>query len=95
MCTLYGGARATRCLSRPCVQRARPSRKEWQDLPQGAGKAWGKNAMSFKDWDHLEEGATVLRKAAGVSQLLEGDKYPTVSLIMPSMYKLISDSLRE
>jgi len=51
--------------------------------------------MSFKDWDHLEEGATVLRKAAGVSQLLEGDKYPTVSLIMPSIFKLISDSSRQ
>ena len=60
-----------------------------------ARQVWGKNALTFIDWDHLEEGTAVLRKAAGVSQLLEGDKYPTVSLIMPSIFKLISDSSRQ
>ena len=60
-----------------------------------ARQVWGKNALTFIDWDHLEEGTAVLRKAAGVSQLIEGDKYPTVSLIMPSIFKLISDSSRQ
>ena len=64
-----------------------------------AGEAWGKNALNLKDCggttSRKVQGAAVLRKAAGVSQLLEGDKYLTVSFIMPSIFKLISHSLRQ
>ena len=58
------------------------------------GEVWGKNKLSLTDWDHLEQGAAVLSEAAAISQLLEGDKYPTVSLVVPTMFRLMATSAR-
>ena len=41
---------------------------------------------SFTDWDHLEESAACLMEAAVGSQLLEGDQYPTSSLVVPTVF---------
>ena len=43
------------------------------------GETWGKNKLSFVDWDHLEEGTACLMEAAVGSQLLEGDRVPDVA----------------
>ena len=56
------------------------------------GEVWGKNKLSFTDWDHLEETSACLLEAADGSQLLEGDLYPTSSLVVPVMYRLMSTS---
>ena len=57
-----------------------------------AGETWGKNKLSFVSWDHLEESSACLMEAATGSQLLEGDLYPTSSLLIPTVYRLISYS---
>ena len=56
------------------------------------GETWGKNKISMTMWDYLEEGAAVLDKAAEASQFLEGDKYPTSSLVIPMAYALMATS---
>jgi len=56
------------------------------------GEVWGKNALGFVDWDHLEEGTACLLDAAEGSQLLEGDEYPTSSLVVPTVYRLMATS---
>ena len=43
-------------------------------------------------WNFLEEGTAVLNDAADASQFLEGDKYPTSSLVVPMTYKLMATS---
>ena len=58
------------------------------------GETWGKNKLSFTDWDHLEEGSACLMEAAVGSQLLEGDLYPTSSLVVPTAFRLMSYSVR-
>ena len=57
-----------------------------------AGEAWGKNKLNFTDWDHLEESGACLYEASDASQLLEGDKYITSSLVVPMTYKLMATS---
>ena len=57
-----------------------------------SGETWGKNKLSFVDWDHLEESTACLMEAATGSQLLEGDHYPTSSLVIPTVYRLMSYS---
>ncbi|KOO30194.1 zinc finger bed domain-containing protein 1-like protein [Chrysochromulina tobinii] len=57
-----------------------------------AGEVWGKNKLSFVDWDHLEESSACLMEAAVGSQLLEGDEYPTSSLVIPTVYRLMAYS---
>ena len=57
-----------------------------------AGETWGKNKLSFTDWDHLEESAACLMEAAVGSQLLEGDEYPTSSLVIPTVFRLMAYS---
>ena len=56
------------------------------------GEAWGQNKLSFLDWDHLEAGTACLDIAAGGNQLLEGDLYPTMSLVVPTVYRIIKTS---
>jgi len=56
------------------------------------GEVWGKNKLSFVDWDHLEESSACLMEAAVGSQLLEGDEYPTSSLVVPTIYRLMAYS---
>ena len=56
------------------------------------GEVWGKNKLSFVDWDHLEEGSACLMEAAVGSQLTEGDEYPTSSLVVPTVYRLMAYS---
>ena len=56
------------------------------------GEVWGKNALGFVDWDHLEEGTACLLDAAEGSQLLEGDEYPTSSLVVPTVYRRMATS---
>ena len=43
-------------------------------------------------WDMLEEGTACLNECAYASQFLEGDKYPTSSLVVPMAYKLMATS---
>jgi hypothetical protein len=43
-------------------------------------------------WDFLEEGTAILDQAAEASQFLEGDLYPTSSLVVPMTYKLMATS---
>ena len=57
-----------------------------------AGEAWGKNKLSFTDWDHLEQTTACLYDASDVSQMLEGDLYPTSSLVVPMMYRLMAST---
>jgi len=57
-----------------------------------AGETWGKNKLNFTDWDHLEESGACLYEASDASQLLEGDKYITSSLVVPMTYKLMATS---
>ena len=57
-----------------------------------AGETWGKNKLSFVDWDHLEESSACLMEAAVGSQLLEGDEYPTSSLVIPTVFRLMAYS---
>jgi hypothetical protein len=56
------------------------------------GETWGANKISMTMWDYLEEGTAVLDKAAEASQFLEGDKYPTSSLIIPMSFALMATS---
>ena len=56
------------------------------------GEAWGKNKLNFTDYDHLEEGTACLMDAAQVSQLMEGDEYPTSSLAVPTAYLMMHKS---
>ena len=55
-------------------------------------ETWGKNKISMTMWDFLEEGTAVLTKAAEASQFLEGDKYPTSSLVIPMAFALMVSS---
>ena len=57
-----------------------------------AGETWGNNKISMRMWDFLEEGTAVLDDAAWASQFLEGDKYPTSSLVIPMMFRLMLTS---
>ena len=57
-----------------------------------AGETWGKNKLTMTMWDYIEQGTAVLDQAASVSTSLEGDKYPTSSLVVPMMYKLMATS---
>ena len=57
-----------------------------------AGDVWGQNKLSFVDWDHLEQGSACLMEAAIGSQLLEGDEYPTASLVIPTTFRLMQYS---
>ena len=59
---------------------------------QNPGETWGKNKISMMMWDYLEEGSAILDDSAWASQFLEGDKYPTSSLVIPMMYKLMATS---
>ena len=43
-------------------------------------------------WDYIEEGTAVLRPAADASQFLEADLYPTSSLVVPMIYRLMKTS---
>ena len=56
------------------------------------GDTWGANKITMHMWDHLEEGTAVLDKAAEASQFLEGDKYPTSSLVIPMSFALMATS---
>ena len=56
------------------------------------GETWGKNKISMSMWDFLEEGTAVLNKAAEASQFLEGDMYPTSSLVVPMAFALMATS---
>ena len=56
------------------------------------GETWGKNKLSFENWDHLEESSACLMEAAVGSQLPEGDKYPTSPLVVPTVFRLITYS---
>jgi hypothetical protein len=56
------------------------------------GQTWGKNKISMLMWDYLEEGSAILDDASWASQFLEGDKYPTASLVIPMMYALMATS---
>eukprot|EP00966_Prymnesium_polylepis_P081227 1881741-Prymnesium_polylepis.2 len=58
-----------------------------------AGETWGKNKITMCMWDFIEEGSAVLNKAAEASQFLEGDKYPTSSLVIPMAFALMATSL--
>ena len=58
------------------------------------GEVWGKNALDFVNWEHLEEGTACLLDAAEGSQLLEGDEYPTSSLVVPTVYRLMATSAK-
>ena len=57
-----------------------------------AGETWGKNKISMLQWDYIEEGTAVLRPAADASQFLEADLYPTSSLVVPMIYRLMKTS---
>jgi hypothetical protein len=59
---------------------------------QNPGETWGKNKISMMMWDYLEEGSAILDDSAWASQFLEGDKYPTSSLMVPMLYKLMATS---
>ena len=56
------------------------------------GETWGKNKISMLMWDYLEEGSAILQDSADASQFLEGDKYPTSSLVVPMTYRLMATS---
>lgn len=56
------------------------------------GETWGKNKISMLMWDYLEEGTAILDDAAWASQFLEGDNYPTASLVVPMVYALMATS---
>ena len=56
------------------------------------GETWGKNQISMVMWDYLEEGSAILDDAAWASQVLEGDKYVTASLVVPMAYRLMATS---
>ena len=57
-----------------------------------AGETWGKNKLNFVNWDQIEEGGACLFEAAQGSQLLEGDKYPTSPLVVPTAFRLMAYS---
>ena len=56
------------------------------------GETWGKNKISMTMWDYLEEGTAILSDAAWASQFLEGDKYPTSSLVVPMTFRMMATS---
>ena len=56
------------------------------------GETWGKNKISMLMWDYLEEASAILDDASWASQFLEGDKYPTSSLVIPMTYALMETS---
>jgi hypothetical protein len=65
---------------------------EFDKVHKDPGEAWGKNKLSFVDHNHLEEGTACLDEAAATSQLMEGDKYVTSSLVVPVAYRLMANS---
>ena len=56
------------------------------------GETWGKNKLTMTMWDYLDEGTAVLAEAAKASQILEGDLYPTSSLVVPMVYAIMASS---
>ena len=62
---------------------------------EDSGEKWGKNKLSFVDWDHLEEGTACLMEAAIGSQVLEGDQYPTTPLVIPTVFRLMAYSSKQ
>ena len=57
-----------------------------------SGETWGKHKITMAMWDYIEEGTAVLDKAADASQFLEGDKYPTSSMVIPMAFGLMATS---
>ena len=55
----------------------------------GAAKGFVDNRFSMEDWAINNQTAAVLAPLAGASQYLEGKSYPTVNLVLPSMYGCI------
>ena len=70
----------------------KPAILEMDKVHKEPGEAWGKNKLTFLDYDHLEEGTACLSHAAKISQLMEGDEYPTSPLVIPMSYRLMQKS---
>eukprot|EP00967_Tisochrysis_lutea_P148229 scaffold282834_cov30-Tisochrysis_lutea.AAC.1 len=51
--------------------------------------AYKANRLNHHDWDIIEQSLAVLQAPAHVTKLLEGTNYATVSLVIPSIYRLL------
>jgi hypothetical protein len=65
---------------------------EMDKVHRDPGEAWGANKLSFLDWDNIEQASACLYEAAQASQLLEGERYCTSSLIIPTVFRLMAYS---
>jgi hypothetical protein len=53
------------------------------------GQAWKDLALDVEDFEIIRQMCAVLMPASQMSQKLEGDKYPTASLVLPMTYRLL------
>ena len=56
---------------------------------RNAGNTYKSNKLNVDEWTEFEEIAGCLQVAADASQMMEGDKYPTSSLVLPCIAKVI------
>ena len=56
---------------------------------RNAGDTYKSNKLNVDEWTEVEEIAGCLQVAADASQMMEGGKYPTSSLVLPCIAKVI------
>jgi hypothetical protein len=60
-------------------------------VADSAGEVYKFNKLNTIDWDLIEETTACLKMASNATQMLEGSKYPTSSLVFPVMGMLMAD----
>jgi hypothetical protein len=60
-------------------------------LADSAGEVYRSNKLDTCEWDTIEETSACLQMASNATQMLEGSKYPTSSLVLPTMGMLMAD----
>ena len=56
-----------------------------------AGDAYKQHQLGLEDWTINEQGVAVLQPFADWTQHMQGTKYPTLPLVLPTTYALIAD----
>ena len=55
------------------------------------GNLYGDNRLQLDDWSIAEQSVAVLATSANVTTKLEGTKYPTLSSVLPCVYRLLTE----
>jgi len=54
--------------------------------------AYKANRLQLDDWNIIEQSMAVLKQAAEVTKMLEGTQYVTISMVLPSIHRLIEST---